>query len=73
MASLLSSQAHAQQEREIKETTDTLKNVCCGYQLSSAAAAAVAVAAALAVAVLVALESGGGAHLLDNKESTNNH
>ena len=68
MASLLSSLAHAEQEREMEETTDTLKNACFGYQLSSAVAAAVVV-----VVVAVALESKGGAHILDNKESTNNH
>ena len=70
MASLLSSLAHAEQEREMEETTDTLKNACFGYQLSSAVAAAVVV---VVVVVAVALESKGGAHILDNKESTNNH
>ena len=69
MASQLSSQAHAQQEREMEEMTDTLKNVCFGYQLSSA----VAVVAAAAVAVAVALQSGGRAHIQDNKEGANNH
>ena len=65
MASQLSSQAHAQQEREMEEMTDTLKNVCFGYQLSSAVAVAVAAA--------VALELGGRAHTQDNKEGVNNH
>ena len=73
MASQLFSQAQAQQEREMEEMTDTLKNVCFGYQLSSAVAVVAAAAAAVAVAVAVALQSGGRAHIQDNKEGANNH